>query len=229
MIRTAILDDEPLAVALLSDYALQTPGLDICYEGADVFHVLKLVQEKKIDLVLLDIQMPELTGIQFMKIAANACKIILTTAYPDYALDGFEHDAVDYLLKPFSKERFQKAIQKVAGQYEAGSPAESPGAIFIKSEYRLIRVSLQDILYLEALRDYIAVHTVSQGKILTLESLKNLQEKIPAKNFIRIHKSYIIAFDKISFIEKNRVIISGNYLPIGDHYQADFNRKLQGP
>lgn len=223
-IRTAVVDDEPLAVELLSDYVNKTNGLQLTEATGDVYKVLKLVQEGSIDLVLLDIQMPELTGIQFMKISGNNCKIIITTAYTEYALDGYEYNVVDYLLKPISYERFLRAIEKldpqtVSTESKAGNTTDH---IFIKSEYKLIRINLEDILYIESLRDYIAVHTVDRKKVMSLQSLRNLENILPAAGFMRVHKSYIISLKKISFVEKNRIIINNEYIPLGDSYQAKF-------
>ena len=251
-IRCVIVDDEPLAVALLADYVEKTPGLQIVLRTTLVMEALHFVQEGKADLLFLDIQMPELTGIQFMKIIRNACKVILTTAYTQYALEGYEHDVVDYLLKPITLDRFLIAVQKVKnrmgetvagnqpgradGGVDAGSSngepvALQPGAavrpnhIFIRTEYRMQRVSLSDILYIEALRDYIAVHTAS-GKILSLDSMKNMEELLPADKFIRVHKSYIINSDKIDFLEKARVVINKEYIPVGDTYKDKLKERL---
>lgn len=222
-IRTAIVDDEPLAVEILADYVSKTDGLQLVEASTDVYKVLKLVQDGNIDLVLLDIQMPELTGIQFMKIAGNNCKIIVTTAYTEYALDGYEYNVVDYLLKPISYERFFKAIDKIQPIIAAeNKPAQKADHIFIKSEYKLVRVNLPDILYIESLRDYIAIHTADKQKIMSLESLRNLENILPADDFIRVHKSYIVSLKKINFVEKSRIVINNEYIPIGDSYQEKF-------
>jgi DNA-binding LytR/AlgR family response regulator len=200
-----------------------------------VLEALQAVQEGKADLLFLDIQMPELTGIQFMKIIHKACKVILTTAYAQYALEGYEHDVVDYLLKPVTLDRFMIAVQKAkerGGQPEREIPsALSPSlpagaaAIFIKTEYRIQKVDLAAILYIEALRDYIAVHT-SKEKILSLDSMKNMEELLPPSRFIRIHKSYIINREQINFIERGRVNIGKEYLPIGETYRQKLMEKL---
>lgn len=224
-IRTAIIDDEPLAVELLSDYVNKTESLQLVEASTDVYKVLKLVQQKEVDLVLLDIQMPELTGIQFMKIAGNNCKIIITTAYTEYALDGYEFNVVDYLLKPISYDRFLKAIEKIKQVNPARSettPAAKPDHIFIKSEYKLVRVNLADVLYIESLRDYIAIYTTDKQKIMSLDSLRNMESILPPDDFIRVHKSYIVSLKKISFLEKSRIVINGEYIPIGESYQEKF-------
>ncbi|TXJ23300.1 MAG: response regulator transcription factor [Chitinophagaceae bacterium] len=229
MIKCLIIDDEPLAVKLLKDYAAKIPDLEIMMAGSDAFAGLQLAQNGEADLIFLDIQMPELTGIQFMKVLNGKCKIILTTAYEEYALQAFDHDVVDYLLKPFSLERFMTAVQKARERIRQGKPAPEaakPDYIFVKSEYRIIRIELKDILYFESLRDYVAIHTISAGKILTLQSLRSFEEALDGKDFLRTHKSYIIAIDKISSIERKRVVIQGTYLPVGETYLDNFWKRL---
>lgn len=226
-IRTAIVDDEPLAVELLSDYVNKTDGLQLVEATTDVYKALKLVQEGGVDLLLLDIQMPELTGIQFMKITGDSCKIIVTTAYTEYALDGYEFNVADYLLKPISYERFLKAINKVQRPVAEQKIATKADHIFIKSEYKLIRINLSDIIYIESLRDYIAIHTIDKQKIMSLESLRNMENVLPADDFLRVHKSYIVSLKKISFVEKNRIVINGEYIPIGDSYQDKFFNSIK--
>jgi len=230
-IRTAIVDDEPLAVEILKDYVEKTASLTLILAGSDVFRTLQLLQSGEIDLVLLDIQMPELTGIQFMKIVGDSSKIIVTTAYPDYALEGYELNVADYLLKPISYERFSKAINKikvVAGNSAAvhGGPF-LPDFIFVKSEYKLVKIMLNDILYIESLRDYIAIYTTKNEKIMTLESLRNMEQTLPAANFVRVHKSFIVSLSKIKFVERNRIIIEDKHIPVGESYQKDFYDKLK--
>jgi len=222
-IRCIIVDDEPLAVALLADYVMKTPGLEIVLRTTHVLEALQAVQENKADLLFLDIQMPELTGIQFLKIIRNRCKVILTTAYTQYALDGYEHDVADYLLKPITLDRFMIAVQKAKERLI--TPARKQDHIFIKTEYRVQRVDLAAIHYIEALRDYVAVHT-GTGKILSLESMKHMEEMLPEDQFIRIHKSYIINCSRIDFLERGRVVIGKEYLPIGDTYKEKVKMKL---
>jgi two-component system, LytTR family, response regulator len=227
-IRCIIVDDEPLAVGLLADYVQKTPGLETVLRTTHVLEALQAVQEGKADLVFLDIQMPELTGIQFMKIIRNTCKVILTTAYPQYALDGYEYDVIDYLLKPITLDRFMIATQKAKDRLFAPAPPALPPPIqhiFLKTEYRIQKVDLSAIFYIEGLRDYIAVHTPA-GRILSLESMKNMEAILPEDQFIRIHKSYIINRDKIDFIERGRIIINKEYLPIGDTFREKVTGKL---
>ncbi|MBN8862855.1 MAG: response regulator transcription factor [Sphingobacteriales bacterium] len=231
MIRCLIVDDEPLAVKLLKDYVSKVPDLELVMAGSDVFAALQLAQQGGADLVFLDIQMPELTGIQFMKILNGRTKVILTTAYEEYALQAFDHDVVDYLLKPFSYDRFLAAVNKAKDRLQTNTAAAGSSAqaiadhIFVKSEYRIIRIDLRDIYYFESLRDYVAIHH-SGGKTLTLQSLRSFEEELDSHAFLRIHKSYIIAVGKIDAIERKRVIIQGNYLPVGETYLEAFWKRL---
>lgn len=231
MIRCIILDDEPLAVRLLKDYVGKTTGLELVYAGSDAFNALELAQAGKADLILLDIQMPELTGVQFMKILKQKCKVILTTAYEEYALQGFEHDVVDYLLKPISLERFIIAIDKAKERIQRPvvvSDTNSPDFIFVKSEYKIHKIDLREILFLEGLRDYVAVHT-SDNKIMTLQSMHSFEELLPTSQFVRVHKSYIIRLDKINHIERGRITIGKQAIPIGEKYREGFMKQLNLP
>ncbi len=226
--RCLIIDDEPLAINLLKGYLSKVSDLELVKATPDVFEALKIAQTESIDLIFLDIQMPELTGIQFMKILDGKSSIILTTAYQEYALQGFEYDVVDYLLKPFSLERFMIAVNKARNKIESRrSGASSPPTdfIFVKSEYRMIKIELKDILYLESLRDYVAIY-VGKEKILTLQSLRSFEEQLNPCSFVRVHKSYIVSIDKIKAIEKKMLIINNQYIPIGDTYQEAFWKKM---
>ena len=195
-IRCAVIDDEYLSVKLVADYVLKTPGLTLVLQTTKTAEGLELLKQGGIDILFLDIQMPQISGLEMMKMIDNRCKVIFTTAYPHYALDSYEYNAVDYLLKPITFERFLVAVKKAKERLEHSAlittaAKKNPDHIFIKTEYRIQKIDLSSIHYLEGLRDYIAVHT-SSTKILTLESMKNMEEVLPADHFIRIHKSYII-------------------------------------
>ncbi len=222
-----IIDDEPLAVKILKEYAAAVPDLEVKWAGTDVFKALEVAQDGGIDLVFLDVQMPELNGIQFLKILNGKSKVILTTAYEEYALQAFDMDVADYLLKPFSKERFLIALQKVKERLAPAAAAASsdPEFIFVKSEYRILKINVKDIFYFESLRDYVAIHH-KEGKTLTLQSLKSFEADLPTRLFVRIHKSYIIALQHIEVIEKKKVIIQGKELPISDTYYTLFRNRL---
>lgn len=234
VISCAVVDDEPPALQLIADYVQRTPFLQLAGQTTEPLTAIDLVQQGAAELLFLDIQMPELTGLQLMKVIGHKCKAILTTAYPDYALDGYELDVIDYLLKPITFDRFLVAAHKALERLRPSLPlvqpvaaaAPAPNYIFVKTEYKIQKLDLADILYLEGLRDYVAIHT-RNGKILTQQSMKSFQEQLPEDNFIRVHKSYLIAIDKIRFIERNRIVITDTYIPVGETYQEAFQQKLQ--
>ena len=226
-VRCIVLDDEYLAVKLLSGYVRQTGGLELVLGTTNAMEAIAAIQKGAADLIFLDVQMPEITGIELMRMTRNSeTKVILTTAYAQYALEGYEHDIIDYLLKPITFERFLIAVDKA--KMRLPSPVKQDGSpyfMFIKTEYRLQKVPFSAILYLEGLGDYIVFHT-SQGKILSLERLKNMDELLPQRNFLRIHKSYIINIDHINYIERGRIIINREYLPVGETYKETVREKL---
>ena len=235
MLSCLIIDDEPLAIKLLSNYVNKTDGLELVKTFSNPIEGLQFLGEEPVDLVFLDIQMPELTGIQFMKIMNNKTNFILTTAYNQYALEGYEFDVIDYLLKPISIDRFIIAVNKAKERILSKETISVPLAaveskadyIFVKTEYKVKKIDLSDILYFEGMGDYINIQTLS-GKILTLENIKSFTERLPKNKFIRIHKSYIISLEKIDFIERNRVVINEKYIPIGNTYQEKFWKKVNG-
>jgi len=226
-IRCIVLDDEYLAVKLISGYVQRTIGLALALSTTNANEALAIIQQGQADLIFLDVQMPDITGIELMHLTKNDnIKVILTTAYAQYAINGYEHDIIDYLLKPITYERFILAVNKAKARLHSSSqqPIEQD-FLFIKTEYRLQKVALKSIMYLEALGDYIAFHTTG-GKILSLERMKNRSELLPQKNFLRIHKSYIINIDHISFIERGRVVINNEYLPVGETFKETVRAKL---
>lgn len=229
-IQCLLIDDEPLALQLLGDYIEKTAGLSLLGAYSDPIKALQFTYENPPDIIFLDIQMPELTGIQLLKIFQQKHPVILTTAYQQYAMDGYEHDVIDYLLKPIPYDRFLTAIQKFQQRKPKVSEAQvlppPIDHIFVKSEYRVLRIKLSDILFLEGLGDYVAIHT-SEGKILTLENMKHFAVVLPQQQFTRVHKSYIIAFSKIDFIERNRVVIKDQRIPVSDTYKKDFWQQIK--
>ncbi len=233
MIRCIVVDDEPLALDILIDYIAKVPFLQLVKATTSAFEALAEVQDGKADLVFLDVQMPELTGIQFLKIINGKCDVILTTAYPQYALDGYELDVVDYLLKPIAFDRFYKAVQKVQNEKsQAKPPHEQLQAqnthdfIFVKTEHKIQKIYLDDILYIEGLKDYISIFT-STERIITLQNMKKMEDVLPAGRFIRVHKSYILALDKIESIERSRILIGDKVIPIGDTYRDYFFKLIE--
>lgn len=228
-----VLDDEPLAVELLTAYVLKTPRLILKQSFTDSLQALDYLSHHPVDLLFLDVQMPELNGIQLMKILKGKPKVILTTAYSEFAVDGFEYNAVDYLMKPVSFERFLVAVSKVnrdlpssvSSVMEHHSSGNGPEYLFIKSGYKVHKVLYSEIDFLEGLRDYVAVH-VDGKKLLTQQSMKSFEEVLPHDRFVRIHKSYIIALSKIEFTERNRVKVAGELLPVSDTYKTDFHSRI---
>jgi len=227
MIRCLVVDDEPLAQNLLKNYIGKIASLELVDATSDVYAALDMAQQQKADLIFLDVQMPELTGIQFMKILAGKCKVILTTAYEEYALQAFDLDVVDYLLKPFSFERFAAAIQKARERLQPVIQEHNTAEhLFIKTEYKIVRVAVKDIRYMESLRDYVSVHT-EQERILTLQSLRTFEEQLRTSSLIRVHKSYIVNLDCIDKVERRRIVIGEKYIPIGETYQEEVKKRLQ--
>ncbi|MBK0381983.1 response regulator transcription factor [Pedobacter sp. SD-b] len=240
MINCLVVDDEPLACDIIEDYISKIPFLNLYKSLQSPIEALSLVQEDKIDLVFLDVQMPELTGIQFLKIANGKCKTILTTAYPQYALEGYEHNVVDYLLKPIAFDRFYKAAQKAQDlinnnpsqnlvtitETTAAPQTFSHDFIFVKTEYKIQKIYLDDILFIEGLKDYISIYTKTE-RIITLQSMKKIDEALPNHLFVRVHKSYIVALDKIESIERSRIIIGDKIIPIGDTHRDYFYKMIE--
>jgi two-component system LytT family response regulator len=227
-IRCLIIDDKPLAIDILADYTRKVPFLELAGTTTNPIEGLSIIREQNIHLVFLDIQMPELTGLQFMKIAGKQCKVILTTAYSKYALDGFEHDVIDYLLKPIAFDRFYRAAEKAkqivckpVNNSTQPTIETSPEYLFVKTEHRIQRVNLKDILYIEGLQNYISIQT-SNERVLSLQTLKKIEESLPLKDFVRVHKSYIVALRHISAIERSRIFIRGAVIPVGDNYREGF-------
>lgn len=226
MLKCIIIDDEPLAGRLLADYVAKTDNIELVNLFTNPITGLQSLEEAKVDIIFLDIQMPELSGIQFAKIIKGKYPVILTTAYEEYALQGYELDVIDYLLKPISLERFQQAIGKTLARIQPATNTKqavttSVDYMFIKSGYQTQRVAYDDILYLEGLSDYVRIQT-KQGPILTLDTMKNLASILPSHLFMRVHRSYIIALDKIEYIENNRIVIEEKHIPISASYQDEF-------
>ncbi|WP_266205261.1 LytR/AlgR family response regulator transcription factor [Pontibacter kalidii] len=231
-IRCLAVDDEPLALDIIESYVSKLPYLNLVKTCSSATEAMQVLQEEQIDLMFLDIEMPELTGIQFLNILRHQPLIIFTTAYPDYALEGFNQDAVDYLLKPIPFDRFLKAVTKAQErlQRKNGKGTEAPVAqpaaaehdfMFVKADYKTIRVDFRDILWIEGLKDYIIIQTKDQ-KIITLLSMNKMMEKLPDSKFLRVHRSFIVSLQKIDSIEKSRIRIGNKEIPIGEVYKDAF-------
>lgn len=230
--KCIIVDDEPLAQDLVEDFVSRIPFLELLGKFTSAFDALTFLQENRIDLIFLDIQMPHLTGIEFVKSLDYRPQIIFTTAYPNFALEGFDLGVVDYLVKPIEYSRFLKAVNKACGHRYSNTSrdiaeknfeknASDPEYMLIKVEYSTVKINFNSILYIEGLKDYIKIYN-GQRPILTKSTLKNVEEKLPANEFIRVHKSFIVALSKIESIENNRILIANQRIPVGNLYKDSF-------
>lgn len=223
MMKCIIVDDEPLAREILESYVEKVPFLQLVASCKNAFEALDRVQHDRPDLIFLDIQMPDLNGIQFYESLVYRPQVIFTTAYSDYAVSGFDLDATDYLVKPFSFDRFMKAVNKArtSQQHEAmGEKGNSDRKfMFVKDGVKIVRVSYDDILYFEGMKDYVKI-VMHDKFILTLISMQHMVEKLPKDMFVRVHRSFIVSIPKIEKIEKNRVVISGKWIPVGNSYKG---------
>lgn len=241
-LKCIAVDDEPLALDIIEDYISKVPFLELVKRTENAIEALQLVQAGGIDLVFLDVQMPELTGIQFLKIASGKSNYILTTAYSQYALESYDLNVSDYLLKPIAFDRFYKAVEKVHNLVKVAEPIVAPQPIltsapfsasiqpvqdfiFVKTEHKIQKIELDDILYIEGLKDYISIYTKAE-RVITLQNMKKMEETLPSSQFIRVHKSYIISLDKIESIERSRITICGKIIPIGDTYRDEFFKRI---
>jgi DNA-binding LytR/AlgR family response regulator len=235
IIKCAIVDDEPLAVNLLASYVEKIPFLELCGKYNNATDALHGIGEQPVDLLFLDIQMPELNGLEVSKMIPENTRIVFTTAFDRYAVDGFRVNALDYLLKPISYADFMEACNKALQWFQlvqqseqpaAATPAaaaEEPRSIFVKSEYKLLQINLDDIRYIEGLKDYVKIYTEqSQHPILSLMNMKAIEQMLPASRFIRVHRSFIVQKSKIREIERNRIVFGDVYIPIGDSYKQAF-------
>lgn len=247
ILKCIAVDDEPLALDIIEDYVSKVPFLQLVKRTENAIEALQLVQAGGIDLVFLDIQMPDLTGIQFLKIAGEKSNFILTTAYSQYALESYDLNVSDYLLKPIAFDRFYKAVEKVHKSLQRSeampaAPVAEPVAtlpaasnvnapvqdfIFVKTEHKIQKIQLDDILYIEGLKDYISIFTKTE-RVITLQNMKKMEETLPKGEFIRVHKSYIISLDKIESIERSRISIASKIIPIGDTYRDEFFKLIEG-
>ncbi|SCY32636.1 two component transcriptional regulator, LytTR family [Nonlabens sp. Hel1_33_55] len=230
MIKCILIDDEPLALELLESHINRTDSVELLQSFTNPIEAMQQLDQYQPDLIFCDIQMPELTGVQFSKIAGAKFPIIFTTAYDQYAVQGYELDVIDYLLKPISLERFQKSVLKFQDRNttKISNPETNvPDYIFVKSEYKTLKINLADIHYIKGMADYVTIVTADK-KIHTLENLKYYEKTLPSSNFMRVHKSYILAMDKIEFIERNRAVILGDYIPISDTYKKAFFDRVNG-
>lgn len=226
MIRCVAIDDEPLALELLEDNISKVPYLQLVAKCSNAIEAMKVLQEQPVDLIFLDIQMPGLTGLQFIQSMTERPMIILITAYEKYALEGFNLDVIDYLVKPVSVDRFVKACNKARELHQlktrpkGGDNTPSPAYFFVNVDYSQVKVNFSDIKYIEGLKDYIKIHLKNSSRaIITRMPMKTIEEQLPASGFIRIHKSYIVSIEHITAIRKSSVFIDTIELPVGDNFR----------
>jgi two-component system, LytTR family, response regulator LytT len=232
MTRIVAVDDEPLALQLLSGYISKTPGLKLEAAFENPLEASEFLSLNAVDIVFMDIQMPDLSGIEFARIMDKGPKVIFTTAYAKYALEGYKLAVTDYLLKPFSYEEFLTAVKKAQKQIALESSAlnrveSNDEFLFLKSDYKIKRINFNDILYIEGLKDYVKVYTSSDPRpVLSISTLKLVESKLPQQKFMRIHRSFIVNLTKVDTIDRSRIVFGKKYIPIGDQYKVKFQEFL---
>lgn len=232
MIRCIAVDDEPLALKQIVAFIEKTPFLELSASFDNALQAMSWLGENGTDLMFLDINMPDLSGMDLVKSLHDPPKVIFTTAYSEYALEGFKVDAVDYLLKPVSYSDFLKAAQKARERFfntetDVEKVESNNKFLFIKSEYKILRINLNDIKYVEGMREYVRIYVENQKPVMTLLSLKKLVEHLPEKDFLRVHRSFIVNLNKVTTIERNRIIFDNDvYIPVSEQYKDDFQKFL---
>ncbi len=230
-----VIDDEPLAVKKIAAYIGKVPFLELAAECRSAAEAMNVMNSVDVQLLFIDINMPEISGMEFAKSLTNKPYIVFTTAYSEYAVEGFQVEAVDYLLKPISFSNFLKAVNKVKNRIELTSNNQKESVttkanhLFVKSDYKLIRIELTDIKYIESQHEYIKIHLLNSSPITTLLSLKSIEELLPPEKFMRVHRSFIVNLSKISVIERNRIVYDGNvYIPVSKQYKEKFLKYIDG-
>ncbi|HHH53471.1 MAG TPA: response regulator transcription factor [Bacteroidetes bacterium] len=232
MINCIAIDDEPLALKQIESYISKFADLNLLGSFTNAIKALAFLNREKVDLMFADINMPDLSGMEFVRSLENPPKVIFTTAYREFAAEGFEIDAADYLVKPISFAAFSKSVDKTLSRYfnknnQTVDVQVKKQFLFIKTEYKIVRINLNDIKYIEGMRDYIRVHLANEKPIMTLMNMGKIMEYLPADKFMRVHRSYIVNLDKIHTIERNRIIFNGNvYIPVSNQYKDDFQKFL---
>lgn len=223
-ITCAIIDDEPLAAGLLESYARKTPYLELTGIYHSAVQAMKDLRENPVQLIFLDIQMPELSGIEFARLLPKETKVILTTAFPQYAIEGYKVNALDYLLKPVSYDDFLKSTDKALDWFalrQRQETCQQDRFMFVKSEYKLQRIRLDDILYVEGLKDYVRIHLRNGDKVMSLMNMKKLEEYLPRPEFMRTHRSYIVHMSEAPLIDRFRIVFGDVYIPVSENYKED--------
>jgi two-component system, LytTR family, response regulator LytT len=232
-IQCIAIDDEPLAVKKIAGYIQKVPFLELVAECRSAYEAMKVLSENSIQLIFIDINMPDLSGMEFVKTLPDKPYIVFTTAYSEYAVEGFQVEAVDYLLKPITFNNFLKAVNKVKKLIELTSNKEKESIsttadhLFVKSEYKLIRIELDDITYIESQHEYIKIHLNKSKPVMTQISLKAIEEQLPCDRFMRVHRSFIVNLKKVSVIERNRIVFDGKvHIPVSEQYKEKFQEYL---
>lgn len=229
-INCIAIDDEPLALQQLSSYINKTPFLTLQAACKSAFEAMQVISDKKVDLMFVDIQMPDLTGIDFVKLCSDKQKFIFTTAYEQFALDGFKVDALDYLLKPFGYDEFLKSANKAKVYFELINSVSNHNIedeyLFVKSEYKVLKVKLSDIIYIEGLKEYVKIVVINGKPILSLLTMKHLEKKLSMNHFMRVHRSFIVNIDHVNTIERGQIVFDKVYIPISEQYKKDFQKFL---
>ncbi|MFA9392829.1 MAG: LytR/AlgR family response regulator transcription factor [Prolixibacteraceae bacterium] len=232
MIKCITIDDEPLALKQMVSYIEKTPFLELCASFDNAFSAIDFLQNNDVELMFVDINMPDLSGMDFVKSLERPPRVIFTTAYSEYAMEGFKVDALDYLLKPISYADFLKAANKAnvwfgKNESEVSVLKTDEEFMLIKSEHKIIRINLSDIKYIEGMREYVRIHLLNQKPIMTLLSMKKVEESLPNAEFMRVHRSYIVNLKRITTIERMRIIFDEKvYIPVGDQYKEKFQEYL---
>ena len=233
MIKCIAIDDEPLAVKKIAGYIQKIPFLELVAECRSASEAMPIISQNEIQLLFIDINMPDINGMDFVKSLANPPYIVFTTAYSEYAVEGFQVEAVDYLLKPISFANFLKAANKVKNLIEltTNSQKESLSTtanhLFVKSEYKLIRIELDDIKYIESQHEYIKIYLINSNAVVTQISMKNIEEQLPSDRFMRVHRSFIVNLARVSVIERNRIVFDDKiYIPISEQYKEKFQEYI---
>lgn len=229
ILNCAIIDDEPLAGELLASYAKKTPFLNLTGTYNSAISAIRELRNNPVDVIFLDIQMPELSGIEFAKILPKESKIIFTTAFNQYAIEGYKVNAIDYLLKPISYDDFLKASNRAFEWFNTTHKQEAylkDRFILVKSDYKLHRISLDDIMYIEGLKDYVRIYLENGNKIMSLMNMKKLEDYLPKPEFMRTHRSYIVHMNKITTIDRFRIVFGDVYIPISDSYKESIQSYL---
>jgi two-component system LytT family response regulator len=228
MIRCIAIDDEPLALTQIAGYIKKTPFLEFVGQYESALKAIIVLENNQVDLMFVDINMPDLSGMDFVKSLENPPMVVFVTAYSEYALEGFRADAVDYLLKPISYVDFLKSANKVKSlidtrHFLSDEIRSDKDFLFIKSDYKLLRINFDDIKYIEGMSEYIRIHLMNSKPVMTLLSMKLMEEILPSDRFMRVHRSYIVNLTKVSVVERNRIIFDGNvYIPVSEQYKKCF-------